>query len=345
MNNKKLQQYILLGIILVIIVFTFFVLKPFLYTVILSAICAIIFLPIHKKMLHFFRNRKWLAAIFTTAFIVITILVPVIFLGINIFQESQQFYSFIVSDQGKNLLINLTNSLNGNFQKYFPLEQTFVIDTTKYIEQGLLWTLNNLSSIFGSALNLLLNFIIFIVITYYIVKDGPELKKIVVRFSPLSHEENELIYKKIKIAINSVVGGSLVVALIQGLAVAIGFYLFGVPNIVLWGAVSTVSALVPTLGTAIVLIPAIIYVFLKGNIIFAVGLLAWGFIVVNSIDALLRPILIGKGINIHPLIIFLSVIGGIVFLGPIGFLLGPITISLLFAFLDVYTLAKNNRLD
>lgn len=343
MNNSKLQQYILLGIILLIIVFTFFILKSFLYIVILSIICAIIFQPVHKKVLRFFYNIKWLASLVTTILIIITILVPVVFLGINIFQEALQFYAFLISDGGKDAIMDVANSLNGSFQKYIPIEQAFVIDTSKYVEQGLLWTLNSLRSIFGSVLVIFLNFIIFIVITYYIVKDGPELKKILLRFSPLGHLENELIYKKIKIAVNSVVKGTLAVALIQGAAVAIGFYMFGVPNIILWGVIATISALVPTLGTAIVLIPAILFLFLKGNIIFAIGLLAWGFIVVNSIDALLRPIFIGKGINIHPLIIFLSVIGGIVFLGPIGFLIGPLTISLLFALSDVYTNLKTDK--
>jgi predicted PurR-regulated permease PerM len=345
MNNKKLQQYILLGIISLVIIFTFFILKPFLYVVVLATVCAIIFQPIHKKILHFLNNKKWLAALFTTIFIVVTILVPVVFLGINIFQEAREFYLFLISESGKDSLVSIAKSLNGNFQKYIPIDQAFVIDTSKYIEQGLLWTLDNMRAIFGSALVLLLNFIIFIIITYYIVKDGPELKKILVKFSPLKDEDNDLVYKKIKIATNSVVKGSLVVALIQGAMVAIGFYIFGVPNVVLWGVVSTVAALIPSIGTSIILIPAIILIFLRGEVILAVGLLAWGIIVINPIDGLLRPILIGKGVNIHPLIIFLSVIGGIVFLGPIGFLIGPLTISLLFALLDVYTHLKDEKLD
>ncbi|MCX6720667.1 MAG: AI-2E family transporter [Candidatus Staskawiczbacteria bacterium] len=336
MNNKNLQHYFLLALLFGVLIFAFFILRPFIYAGILALVCAIIFQPIHQKILNFSRGRKGLAALFTTIVIVVTILIPVIFLGINIFKEAQQFYFFIIGDSGRNTFTSISNSLVSSYQKYFPFEKTLFIDVTKYIEQGLAWLLNHFSSTFSNALGLLFNFLIFIFITYYALKDGPELKKIVTKLSPLDDTDDEAIFKKIKVAINSVIKGGLIVALIQGALVAIGFAIFGVPNIILWGIVATIVSLVPGLGTSIILIPAIVFVFLTGNIFLALGLLVWGLAIVGPVDGLLRPILIGRGIKIHPLIIFLSVVGGIMLFGPIGLLLGPLTISLLFAFLDIY---------
>ena len=336
MNNKNLHNYFLLAIFLGVVVLTFFVLRPFIYIAILALVCAIIFYPIHQKILHFFGDRRVLSSLFTTIIIVITILIPITFLGINIFQEAQRFYSFLIGDSGRDVFTNISNSLIGGYQKYFPIEQTLFIDVTKYTQQGLLWLLGRFGNIFGSALTLLLNFLIFTIITYYILKDGSELKKSVKNLSLLAERDYEILVVKIKIAVDSVIKGGLVVALIQGTLVAIGFAIFGVPNIVLWGSVAAIASLIPSIGTSIVLIPAIIYVFFTGNIFLAIGLLIWGIAIVGPVDGLLRPILIGRGIKIHPLIIFLSVIGGIIFFGPIGFLLGPLTVSLLFAFLDIY---------
>jgi predicted PurR-regulated permease PerM len=345
MNNKNLQHYFLLVLLSVVIIFSFFILRPFIYAGILALVCATIFQPIYQKTMHFLRGRKRLSAVITTIIITITILVPVVFLGINIFEEAQQFYFFIIGDSGRDTFTSISNSLVNSYQKYFPFEETLFIDVTKYIEQGLVWLLNNFGSIFSDAIGLLFNFLIFTIITYYALKDGPELKKIVNKLSPLDDTDNEIVFKKIKIAINSVIKGSLIVAFIQGALVAVGFAIFGVPSIMLWGVMAMIASLIPALGTSVILIPGIIFVFLTGNIFLALGLLVWGIVIVGPVDGLLRPILIGKGIKIHPLIIFLSVVGGIMLFGPIGLLLGPLTISFLFVFLDIYISMKNKVIN
>lgn len=97
------------------------------------------------------------------------------------------------------------------------------------------------------------------------------------------------------------------------------------------------AALIPGIGTALVLTPAIMFLFLKGEVFSGVGLIAWGMGAVGLVDNFLGPKLVGRGMRLHPLIILLSVLGGIGFFGPIGFLLGPLTISLLFALLNIYS--------
>jgi len=345
MDNKKLQHYFLLVLLLGVGIFAFFILRPFMYVIILALVCATIFQPIHQRIIYLLRNKHGLAALATTIVIVIIILIPFIVLGIKVFQEAQQFYSFVAKNGGKDYFINISNSLISSFREYLPFGQKFSIDVDQYIEQGSIWLINHLGYIFGSTTKLLFNFFIFLIVTYYVLKDGQKLRKIIIDLSPLADNDNEVIFKKIEIAINSVIKGSLVVAFIQGILVAVGFMLFGVPNAVLWGVAATVASLIPGIGTAIVSIPAVIFVFLTGSMFSAFGLLVWSIIVVGLIDNFLRPILIGKEMKIHPLIVLLSVIGGIIFLGPIGFLLGPLTISLLFALLDVYISLRDNRLN
>lgn len=345
MDNKKLQHYFLVMLLLAVAIFAFLILYPFFYIIILSLVCAIIFWPIRKKINALLGNRQGLAALFTTIMIITIILCPLIFLGIQIFQEAQYFYSFLTKDGAKDAVSNMFNSSLYSLQKYFPLQQEFSvhIDLDQYIKQGLLWLLSHLDNIFGSITKLLFNFFIFIIVTYYVLKDGQKLKKFIIKLSPLTDDHDEIIFKKINIAIHSVVKGNLVIAFIQGVLAAVGFAFFGVPNVILWGTAATIAAFIPGIGTAMVLIPAIVFIFFTKGILFALGLLAWGVMVVGLIDNLLRPKLIGHGMKIHPLIIFLSVLGGIAFLGPIGFLLGPLTMSFLFAVLDLYfSLAKKS---
>lgn len=85
-----------------------------------------------------------------------------------------------------------------------------------------------------------------------------------------------------------------------------------------------------------VVIPAVVFLLINGHVFSAIGFTVWGFLIIGLIDNILGPKLISRGVQIHPFLIFLSVLGGIIFYGPIGFLLGPLTLSMLLALLDIY---------
>jgi predicted PurR-regulated permease PerM len=130
--------------------------------------------------------------------------------------------------------------------------------------------------------------------------------------------------------------GSLFIALIQGCLTGIGFAIAGVPNPALWGSVAMISALIPGIGTSLVLIPGILFLFGTGHPGPGFGLLAWGALAVGLIDNFLSPKLLGRGTNLHPLFILFSVMGGLALFGPLGFLFGPLVLSLWSALISIY---------
>ncbi|RJR12807.1 AI-2E family transporter, partial [Candidatus Parcubacteria bacterium] len=154
--------------------------------------------------------------------------------------------------------------------------------------------------------------------------------------SPLKDGDDEIIATRLGSAVLATVKGNLLIGLIQGAMTGLGFLLFGVPNAALWGSVAAVMALVPGLGTAIVILPAAIFLFLTGDTTGAIGLLVWGIAAVGLIDNFLGPRLVGMGLKLHPLAVFLAVLGGLSLFGPIGFLLGPLTLSVCLALIDIY---------
>jgi predicted PurR-regulated permease PerM len=162
------------------------------------------------------------------------------------------------------------------------------------------------------------------------------IRKKIIEVSPFPRSQDEEIFTKLRMAIVSVVKGSMFVALIQGILTGLGFYIFGIPSALLWGGVAVIAALVPTVGTSLVIFPGVAYLFFIGSTWPAVGLMVWGIICVGLIDNILGPRLVGRGIKIHPLLILLSALGGIGFFGAVGFLLGPIALSFLFALFDIY---------
>lgn len=350
-NHQKSELYFLLILLLGIFILTSFIFRPFLYALILSIVFATVFGPFHKKALAITREKRSLAALLTTASVFIIVIAPITFLGIQIFQEATQLYSSLVSNGGAtNLSRSIEDAIN-NLKRFFPVPKAltkempieFSVDFNQYLKQGLNWLLQHIGPLFSNIAKIIVSVFVFLIALYYLFKDGHKLKKAVIALSPLQDIHDETIFNKLELAINSVVKGNLVIAIVQGILTAVGFAIFEVPNAILWGSVTAIAALIPGIGTALVILPAILYLFFSGKTFFAVGLLLWGLTAVGLVDNFLGPKLVGRGMQLHPLIILLSVLGGIGFFGPIGFLLGPFVLSLLFALLEVYFAINKER--
>ena len=337
MNAKKSQFYFLLLILAGTLILSFFIIRPFLSSIIVASVFAVMFQPLHRRMLGFTRNRQGLAALSTTAIIVIFIVVPLTLIGIQILDESRQVYLSLSAGDARDSVINTFKILTDSLQGIFPGMQEVSLDIDQYFRSGLEWLLQHLGGVFSSVAKIIGNLFIFLLVLYSMLKDGVKLKGAIVALSPLPDTDDTAIFDRLELAVNSVVKGSLTIAFIQGVLVAVGFSIFGVPNAVLWGTVATVAALIPGIGTALVLTPAIAFLYLSGDVFPALGLLVWGVAAVGLIDNFLGPKLVGRGMRLHSLIVLLSIFGGIALFGPIGFLLGPLTMSLAFALLDIYT--------
>jgi len=336
MLNSKTQLYFLLALLSGTFVIVFFIFLPFFYALVLAIVSCVVFQPFYERTLHYTRGRKGIAAFLTILAVTILVFTPLTFLGVQIFQEAKQLYLFLTENGGENTIANVVEGLTNDFPMLFSVSPEFSFNSDQYFQQGLSWLLGHLGGIFSNFVKLIVSSFMFLISFYYLLKDGKKFKKALAALSPLADADNEMIFKKLEMAVNSVVRGRLAIAVIQGALAAIGFVLFGVPNPVLWATATTVVALIPGIGTALVVIPAVIFLFLRGDNFAALGLLIWGMAVVGLIDNFLGPKLVGRGTQLHPLIIFLSVFGGIGFFGPLGFLLGPLTLSFLFVLLDVY---------
>ncbi len=343
MIDKKAQYYFLLALILGTLTLTFFIFQPFIYALIFASVFTVVFKPVHQRILSAVGGREGFAVLLTLLSIIVFVVTPLVLLAMQIFQEAGQLYSSISGGSEVDGILSVFNILVQKIQELFPITQGFSFDINQYTKQGLLWLLQNIGFVFSNIAMLLISFFVFLISFFYLLKDGKKMRKFIVSLSPLSDEDDEVILKKLENATNSVVKGSLTVALIQGAMTAIGFAIFGVPNPIFWGSVASVTALIPGVGTMLVLAPAIIFLFLTSSAFAGFGLLAWGVGAVGLIDNLLGPKLVASGAKLHPLMVLLSVLGGLILFGPIGLLIGPLTVSLLLALVDLHFLFMNKR--
>lgn len=344
MSNLKPEFYFLLVILVATSVLAFFIFQPFLFALVLAVVFAVVFRPIYEKIITRTHVNSGVSSIITVLIVVVFIFTPLTLIGVQVVQEAGGLYSSLSENGGDEGLSGALDKGVNNLKTAFPAMQGLTINTDQYAKQGLTWVVEHLGSIFSDFAKIMMSLFIFLVALYYLLKDGEKIKKFIIELSPLRDRSDEAIFKKLEGAANSIVKGNLLVALTQGMLTAFGFWIFGVPNAALWGSVAVITAIIPGIGTALVLTPAIAFLFLSGATASGFGLLAWGVGAVGLVDNFLGPKLVGRGMQLHPLIILLSVLGGIAFFGPVGILMGPLTVSFLFALLEVYfSLAKERQ--
>jgi len=345
MSPHKLDLYFFFAVFFVVLTISVFIFYPYLYALTLSVIFAIIFKPLYYKILNVVKNRRALAAILTILVVFSTVVAPLVLIGGQIFKEAQELYAYLTVQGGDfaiaTSLENFVNNLSSNFiSSYKPLNISDKFDVNVYVQAVLNWLFKNVGSLLSSVASITVSSIVFLFAFYYLLKDGKKFKEKLIALSPLPDKHDEEISNKVEMAINYIIRGAISVALIQGFLTGLGFYLFGIQSPAFWGAAAAVASFIPGLGTALVALPATIFLFLKGDTLSAFGLLAWASVAVGLVDNFIGPKLVQHGTKIHSFFILVSALGGLSFFGPIGFLLGPIILSLLFALVDVYFLIR-----
>jgi predicted PurR-regulated permease PerM len=330
MQTKIIERYFFFILLFATFIFSFFIFRPFWIVLVLGISFSIVLYPVYEWL----TKRKlpsWLAALITVLFFTIIIGGLVLGVGIVVLKQSQNFYS-LFTNSGSTL--SFIDSVNNSINKVLPVGISF--NLYDKISGLISFVVNNITSAFTTTLYTLFGFFLTFISIFYFLKDSAHWKKSIIVFSPLSDVDDEKIIKKLSLAVRGIIEGYFSIVFIQGTLVAIGFAIFGVPNPVLWGLVAMITSFVPTIGSGLVSIPAIIFLFSTGNVGGAIGLLIWAVLMVGTIDNILNPIIVGSKINLHPLLILFSVLGGISLFGPAGILVGPLTISLLYTLISIY---------
>lgn len=330
MQSKTMGKHFFLGLLLITFIFTFFIFQPFWIVLVLGICFSIVLYPIHEWLIEK-RVPNAISALLTVGIFTVILCGPLLGIGTLVFNQSENLYHLVVQsgDTGE-----FVNSIGNSINSFLPEGVTF--DITQKAQELVSYISNNIANIFTTTLSAFFSFILMLLIVFYFLKDGAKWKNSLILLSPLDNSYDEKIIAQLTLAVNAVIKGYLFIACVQGALMGIGLWIFGVPNPALWGVVAAVMSLIPTVGTAIVSVPAIVFLYATGHIASAIGLLVWSVLLVGMIDNFLSPAIVGKKTNIPPLLILFSVLGGISFLGPIGVLVGPITLSLLYTLIAIY---------
>ncbi len=330
MQTKFIERYFFFGLLLTTFVLTFFIFRPFWIVLTLGLSFSIVLYPVYEWL----TERKlpnWLASFLTVIFFTVILCGPLLIIGTMVFNQSQDVYRIVADNGSARPFLDLIET---KVNQVLPEGVAFDINkkTTDFIS----YVSNNITNIFTTTISAFFSFLLILLIIFYFLKDGAQWRKAIILLSPLGDKDDEKIIGRLAQAVNGVIKGSLFIALVQGLLLGFGLWIFGIQNSALWGVVAAIASLIPTFGTSLVSVPAIIFLFVTGNTTSAAGLLIWAVVMVGMIDNFLGPLIVSKKINISSLFILFSVLGGISLLGPVGILVGPLTVSLLYTLISIY---------
>jgi predicted PurR-regulated permease PerM len=347
MTNRKIQLQFLVILLVGTLILTFLIFQSFIAPLALAIVFSVVLQPLYRLIMRKIWHKPSFASLATVVISIICLIVPFSLLGFQVIQEARGLYGTLAyGNNGGNELVASIQKVGSDLEPLVPgsykASVTFSSNIETYMKQGLSWIVDHAGTALTGASALFLNITVFIVALYYLLKDGYKLKEAIVDLSPLENTIDEKIFGRLSSAVSSVITGNLIIALLQGVVAATGLTIFGVPNSILWGSVAAIASLVPGFGTLLVTGPAILYLFFTGHTFSAIGLILWGSLVVGLIDNLVGPKLIGRGTRLHPLLVLLSVLGGISFFGPVGIFIGPLVLNLLLAFIEIYTLLTSH---
>jgi len=332
MPSEKLQLSFFFLFFGLIAALTFFVFMPFLSVLVIAAILAVLLYPLYTHAQSLVRGYGSIASILVILIALVFIAVPISILGVQIFNESKALYTTL--QEGRvDYVKTITTFIEQPIRTFLP---EFRIDTHEYLAKIFNWISGNLGPFVTGTAQVFLKILLVIIALFFFLRDGAHFAKSFMRLSPLDDVYDREIIKRVSATVNSVMRGTLFIAIIQGFLVGVGLLIFGVPNATLWGSIAALSALIPGIGTGLIVIPSVIYLAIIEHSGAAIGLAIWGIAIVGLVDNFLLPYFYSRGVKIHPVFVLFSVLGGLIVFGPIGFLFGPLVLSLFMSLLYVY---------
>lgn len=343
-SGVRIFYFFLFGLLFLALYLSYLLVSPFLHTIILACIFAALSHPLYKKLLPFFRNNGFVASGATLLLLVIVVLLPVVFFIIQLIPQATSSISTLAQWLSSNHLDEVVNDRIYPFLAWLNDEITWVDLDVQDMRASLLAFSRRAGQMLVTwgtgfvvdSLNMAANFLLMLLVMFFLLKDGEGMISTLRHLTPLRAEQKDSIIQNLRRMAKSVLMGGFLVAAIQGFVGGIGLAIVGITPL-FWGTVMAFAALVPVLGTALVWVPAVVYLALTGQTKSAIFLLAWCGVLVTSVDSLLRPIIIRGNNKTSLLFLFLAVLGGIKAFGVLGIVYGPLILSFVGVMLAMYS--------
>jgi predicted PurR-regulated permease PerM len=344
-SDRKRTSYALVVCLVVVALLAYLVFRFFLATFTVAASVALLMAPLQRRLSEALplRGRSSVASALLVLLTTLVILVPILVSATLLSQQAVGFFEWMRPRIQP-------AALQALYREALPARYPWLQDWLRFDEPEATRAVSMLLSQGTAAANgfvqgavarltsALFDLGLFLMILFFLLRDGGRLRAEVRGISPLSEAQEKEIFTHLERTVRGVLKAMVLVPFAQGFVAMAGFSVIGVPSPILWGVVVVLAAFVPLLGSPLGWVPAVVYLFAYGERWQWIALLLFGVVFISGIDNVIKPMLLKESAQIHPLPAFLSILGGLMAFGPLGFLIGPVILSLVLSAIRIYRL-------
>ena len=306
-------------------------------------VLAILFAPLHRKLLRRMPKSPNLAALATLSLCLVIVILPMALITVNLAQEATGIYDRLKSGQlnfgqylqqiiaalpawAAGLLDRFNLTTLGDVQEKLS---SFAVQASQFVATKAL-------NIGQNSLEFVVGFGVMLYLLFFLLRDGAALATRIGHAIPLDAEHKHQLAGKFTTVIRATVKGNIVVAASQGALGGLIFWILGIQGPVLWGVAMAFLSLLPAVGAGLVWGPVALYFLATGAVWQGVVLTLYGIGVIGLVDNVLRPILVGKDTKMPDYVVLISTLGGMAMFGLTGFVIGPAIAALFIASWDLF---------
>ncbi len=317
----------------------------FLSALILALLVTSVFYPVYLWVIKLLKGREVSASLFMCLFIFLVLVIPMGWFIGTLSNEAYDFYNNTRSALSLNEIEQALQSDSIWVQRIKKIGDMagvkFTPDTVEQLAASLaknvgLFLYKQLTAGATNILSFLLHFFLMMFTIYYLFRDGGRLKNYLFQLLPVPKEQLEKVFLKFQEMGRAIIVGNGLSGITQGILGGFGFFIFGLNSPVLWGTVITFMAFLPIIGASIVFVPAGVILIIKGKTGLGIGFLAYNVLYSSVIEYLVKPRLIGQGMQMNSLLVFIGIIGGIKLFGILGIIYGPLIITIFLTLAEIY---------
>jgi predicted PurR-regulated permease PerM len=335
--KKEFKNISMVIAVIIFIGLSIFVVFPIAQPLVIGLLLAYLFNPLYRKILKFTKEKN-LAAFIILLIILFCVAIPMWFLFPLILKQSFDLYLILQK-------IDIGNIIN----KIIP--SLITTDLSKDIAMALnKFIATTANKFFTASTDYLINLpilILKITVTMFIfffgLRDEENIRNSLKSMSPFNKELEQKLIRNFNDITKSVIYGYLFIGILQGLLTGLGLLIFKVPQPLFLTLIAIIGAVIPIIGAWIIWIPASIYLLMTGHTGAGIGLFLWGAILVSWIDNILRPYIVSKKSKVSTATVFIGMMGGLISIGIIGLILGPLILSYLLLLLESYKSEKEKE--
>ncbi len=347
LSKRRVSPWFLLALLVALGLVAFRLVGVFLSYVLFGLFLSYLTYPVYAWLLRV-TKRPTLAASLMLVLIVVALLVPLALLLVALVDQVQEVVGEAGLADPQAILDGLVHRINALLG--LPPQDpdaaspgsSLVNDVYDTIQDAVTHWVRELPRYLAEGL---IGVFLMAYVVFYSYTDGARWVQALREVLPMQADHRETLFREVGHVVRGVMYGTILMSALQALLAAAGFSIFGVPDVALWSVLVFILALLPIVGAPMVWLPWSLYLIYIGETFRGVGLLLYSAILVNGIEHVIRPKLIGSVADIHPLLVLLGVVGGLAVFGFIGFILGPLVLSVFVTVLNLYRNEFAKRLD